>query len=265
MDAHYTSDGALFFTPAIHDTTAHHTGIADPGIPDSGDVAGIELRLLPPYIRDNRTLRLWPFPARAKLYCLTLVVSDAANQLTGSVDLTGFPRIGNGEYLPIHKTIYYWEDGSTADAVRPPNQLHAMCSIIKSKESLREAGDVLQTVKEDAEYQDLLGKLGELITDAGQFANVAGLTLQLSKVVGRYLGRVDDRPIGTVVRSFTRLRGDWDRLGVTPVKAGTPCVDFHFELIVRDQYRQAITESGATLRPVENDGILKCLAMQPLL
>lgn len=261
MDAHYLSNGYLAFTPAIHNFAPP----GDPGhIPDSGDVAGIELRLLPPYIRNNRTLRIWPFPARAQLYCLTLVVSDAANQLTGSVDLTGFPRIGNGEYLPIHKTVYYWEDGADPQAVRPPNQLHAMCSIIKSKEGLRETGDILQTVKEDEEYQDLLGRLGSLITDAGQFANVAGLTLQLSKVVGRYLGRVDDRPIGTVVRSFTRLRGDWDRLGVTPINASTPCVDFHFELIVRDQYRQAVAQQGSSLRPVESDRIQNCVAMQPL-
>jgi len=53
------------------------------GIPFSGDVAGIELRMLPPLIRDNHTLSCWPFPGRARLYCLTLVISDAANQLTG--------------------------------------------------------------------------------------------------------------------------------------------------------------------------------------
>ncbi len=236
MDAFYDHAGRPHFPPAP-DAPGTGEGYS---IPDSGDVAGIELRLLPPFIRDNHTLRFWPFPARAHLYCLTVVVSDAANQLSGGIDLSGFPRIGRGEHLPLHKTIYYWEAGSTTG--RPPNQLHAMCSVIKSKESLRETGEVLQTVRDDGEYQDLIGRLGSLVSDAGSFNAVAGLTLQLSRIVGRYLGRVDNRPIGTVVRSFTRLRGDWDGLGVTPVPAPTPCVDFEFELIVRDRQRRAAPE-----------------------
>lgn len=205
-------------------------------IPSSGDVTGIELRMLPPYIRDNHSLRLYPFfPGRARLYCLTLVVSDVANQLTGLMDLNAFARIGRQECLPINKTIFYWE--ADAPGLKAPNQVHAMCSIIKSKGSLREAGQVLELAKNDLEYQDLVGELATLTADAASFTAVSNLTLQIAGVVGRYLGRVDDRPLGTVVQSFTRLHGDWDRLGITPVNTSAQDVDFSFELIVRDRAR----------------------------
>lgn len=220
-----------------------------PSIPSSGDVAGIELRMLPPYIRHNHTLRLRPiFPGRARLYCLTLVISDAANQLSGLMDLNAFPRVGRKEFLPINKTIFYWEPGNGS---KSPNQVHAMCSIIKSKGSLREAGQVLEQAKSDEEYKDLVGQLTSLSGEVASLTAVSNLTLQIASVVGRYLGHIDDLPLGTVVQSFTRLHGDWDRLGITPVKTRTQDVDFDFELIIRDQERrpQPAAEEMAFVRP----------------
>lgn len=207
-----------------------------PAVPSSEDVAGIELRMLPPYIRDNHTLQMRPFfPGRAKLYCLTLVVSDTANQLSGLMDLNAFARVGRSEFLPINKTIFYWEAGNGTKA---PNQVHAMCSIIKSKESLREAGQIMEQAKGDEEYQHLVSQLSALGSDVPLTA-VSNLTLQIASVVGRYLGHVEDHPLGTVVQSFTRLHGDWDRLGITPIKTSTQGVDFDFELVIRDRERAA--------------------------
>lgn len=78
-------------------------------VPGSSSVSGIEIRMLPPLIKNNRTPKFWPFPGRAKLYVITIVISDAANQLLGQMDLNSFARIGDGEKLPINRTIYYWE------------------------------------------------------------------------------------------------------------------------------------------------------------
>jgi hypothetical protein len=208
----------------------------DHGIPDSGDVTGIELRMLPPLVRDNQTIKFWPFPGRARLYCLTMVVSDVANQLVGLMDLNGFQGIGDDDYLPINKTIYYWQDGPGPD--KAPDQLHLMCSVIKSKEALRETGDILSSIKNDHEYQDLLGRLASIVADTASVATVANLTTRIASIAGRYMGRIDDRPIGTVVHSFTRLHGDWDRLGITPVSLASRNVNFQFELIVRDNLRE---------------------------
>ncbi len=109
------------------------------GIDTSKDLTGIEIRMLPPFIVDNHTKPVWPFPGFSRLYCLTIVISDAANQLVGAIDLKGFPRIGDQEYLPINKTIYYWQ-GSEAGTEKAPTQIHVMTSVIKSKQDLRDAG-----------------------------------------------------------------------------------------------------------------------------
>jgi hypothetical protein len=204
-------------------------------VPGSSDVAGIELRMLPPLIKDNRTIKFWPFPGKAKLYCLTMIISDVANQLKGHMDLNGFANIGNGEYLPINKTIFYWEKpGNDTPA---PNQLHVVCSIIKSKGRLRDVGNILSGVREDNEYKTLINQLSGLATNAANFNLVTEISLQLMALIGRYMGRVEDRPIGAVVHSFTRLHGDWDELGVKPIHVSTRNVDFDFELVVRDEER----------------------------
>ncbi|WP_110997988.1 hypothetical protein [Taibaiella soli] len=214
-------------------------------VPSSVDVSGIELRMLPPFIRDNRTLRIWPFPGYAKLYCLTIVISDVANQLTGLMDLNAFPRIGKNEFLPVNKSIFYWEDKDGAS--QAPNQLHTMCSVIKSKESLRETGDIMTHVKDDAEYKSLVDKLSSVVADTASFAAVTNISMQIANIVGQYLGKVDDKPIGTVVNSYTRLHGDWDKLGITPIAAATKNVDFNFELVIRDRNReQPAATSGTT-------------------
>jgi hypothetical protein len=217
-------------------------------IHSSGDVAGIEIRMLPPAVRNNHTVSVWPFPGRARLYCLTLVVSDAANQLTGLMDLNAFPRVADGDLLPINKTIYYWQD-SGATLAKPPSQVHVMCSIIKSKEALRETAGVLASVKDDPGYKGIIEELGATLTNAPSFNAITALTMQAAHIVGRYLGRVDDQPIGTVINSFTRLHGDWDRLGINPVKVRTRDVDFDFELIIRDQYRRQAAAPARLILP----------------
>ena len=219
-----------------------------PNIPDSGDVAGIELRMLPPLVRDNHTPAFWPFPGRARLYCLTMVVSDAANQMAGLMDLNSFPRVGDNEYLPINKTIYYWQADGTG-VLKPPSQLHVVCSIIKSKEALRETGTVLESVKNDADYKTVIDQLSSVVADTASFSLITGLAMQAADIVGRYLGRVDDQPIGTAVNSFTRLHGDWDKLGINPVTMSTKNVDFHFELVIRDQHRLPGTASVGLVVP----------------
>lgn len=60
----------------------------------SKDVTGIELRMLPPLIKDNHTTAVWPFPGFSKLYCLTIVVSDVPNQTVGASGRTKTLQLG---------------------------------------------------------------------------------------------------------------------------------------------------------------------------
>jgi hypothetical protein len=221
-------------------------------VPGSSDVAGIELRMLPPFIKNNRTIKFWPFPGKARLYCLTLIISDATNQLKGQMDLNGFANIGNGEYLPVNKTIFYWEKPDKDTLA--PNQLHVMSSIIKSKGRLRDVGNILSSVRGDNEYKTLINQLSGLASSAANFNLITEISMQLTTLIGRYLGRIDDKPIGAVVHSFTRLHGDWDELGIKPVHVTTKDVDFDFELVVRDESRY-ILQHREVLLPVNKQAV----------
>jgi hypothetical protein len=231
-------------------------------VPGSSQVSGIEIRMLPPLIKNNRTLKIWPFPGKAKLYCVTLVISDAANQLQGQMDLSSFAKVGDNEHLPINKTIFYWEK---PDKETPaPNQVHVVSSIIKSKSTLREAGKVMSSIRGDNEYQQLLGQLSGLSANTASFKIITDISLQLSTLIGRYLGRVDDTPIGGAVHSFTRLHGDWDELGVKRFQVMSDNVDFHFELVVRDEERYMLQHSQDFLTLNEKMASHESRGMMPL-
>jgi hypothetical protein len=201
-------------------------------IQSSADVSGIEVRLLPPLIKDNHTTKIFPFPGYSKLYCLTIVVSDVTNQLAGTIDIKGFPRIGDNEYLPVNKTIFYWQQEKPEE--KSPSQIHVFTSVIKSKEALRDVGTILTSVKSDTNYQGLVGSLGKLATDATVYGTVADIVMQVAGIVGKYLGNVEDKAIGTVINSYTTLHGDFDKLGNNKISYPTRDVGFDFEITVRD-------------------------------
>ncbi len=201
-------------------------------IESSDDVTGIEIRMLPPFIKDNGTPAVWPFPGYARFYCLTIVVSDVDNQLAGSIDLKGFQRIGDNEHLPINKTIFYWQSQAATD--KAPNQIHVMCSIIKSKKDLRDVGNILASVKSDDNYKTLMGTLKSIAKNAAKFTVVTDIITQIAGIVGGFLGKVEDKPLATVINSYTTLHGDFDKIGITPLVYPTRNADFHFHLVVRD-------------------------------
>lgn len=219
-------------------------------IDTSSDVTGIELRMLPPYVKDNRTEKVWPFPGYAKLYCLTIVASNVANQLMGAIDLNGFPRIDDKENLPINKTIYLWQAENKED--KAPNQIHVFCSIMKSKQSLRDVGEIMNKVKEDTEYKDLVGSLAKLAKDAAKFNVATDIITNVATVVGKYLGKVEDKPLGTIINSYTTLFGDFDKLGVAPLVYPTKNVDFNFKMVVRSKEETMATSKKIGETPEVN-------------
>jgi hypothetical protein len=216
-------------------------------IPTSDKLTGIELRLLPPFVKDNNTEPFLVFKGFAKLYCLTIVVSDINNQLLGGIDLQGFPRIGDNEHLPINKTIFYWQQNETDKL--PPKQIHTMCAVIKSKKDLRETGKVMADLKNDEEYKSLLGTVTGLVSNASPAGVALDVINQVAGIVGRYLGNVEDKPVGTIINSFTDIRGDFDHEGVRKQAFETKKVNFEMEVIVRAQ-RHA--EGGTRTRSLEN-------------
>jgi hypothetical protein len=177
------------------------------------------------------------------------VVSDASNQLVGSIDLKGFPRIGDNEPLPINKTIYYWQARGETD--RSPNQIHIMCSVLKSKESLRDTAKVLGDIKNDNDYKNVVDTLGKIATAAGNLNAVTDIMMQVAGIVGKYLGNVEDKPLGTVVNSYTTLFGNFDKVGINPYTYPTKNVDFNFQLVVRSAKKEKAMAGNNALESVE--------------
>ena len=123
-----------------------------------------------------------------------------------------------------------------------------MSSIIKSRQPLRNVADILAQVKDDNSYKSVLTQLSEFTPHSGSFHTLTEMSMQIAGIVGRYLGRVHDIPLGTIVNSFTALHGDWDQSGITPIEITTRNVDFFFELIVRDTTRAASMGNDGTVR-----------------
>jgi hypothetical protein len=207
-------------------------------IPTSEDVSGIELRMLPPFIKDNRTPAIEPFfRGYARLYCLTLVVSDVNNNLVGNIDLKGFERIGDREHLPINKSIFYWQSEKETD--KAPTQIHIMCSVMKSKKDLRNTGEILSQVKGDKKYQDLISSLAQVSTSISGAGAVIDVITEIAGIVGGYLKDVEDKPLGTVINSYTTLHGDFDKPGISTQTYSTRNVDFQFQVVVRSEVQDA--------------------------
>lgn len=237
MAIKFFSDDILYKNPII-ETSSSILGDID----NSASVSGVELRLLPPYIKDNKTEPFLFFPGKASLYCLVIVVGDADNQLIGGIDLQGFPRIGDHEYLPINKTIYYWQSADLSS--KSPNQIHVFCSVVKSKKGLREAGEIMSQIKDDSDYKSIAGQIASMASKATPVTAALDLITSIAKVAGKYLKNVEDKPIGSIVNSYTTLHGDFDKLGINKHKYTTTNVDFEFELTVRDKKREQEIKSS---------------------
>ncbi|HTN45658.1 MAG TPA: hypothetical protein VL098_04870 [Flavipsychrobacter sp.] len=219
-------------TPIGEFSYSHPGERRDQRIDRAGKLTGIELRLLPPYIKNNRTLRLYPFfPGRARLYCCAIVISDVENELKSMVDLQSFHEVGDKDFLPINRSVFYWTKDTQTECI--PEQVHVMCAVIKSKERVRDIGDTLTCLFADRNYQTLQNRLSELVPQTVTGKLLTNASLEVVDILGQYLGHVDDRPLGMMVKSFTRLHGDWDQAGIRSLYINTQDVDFNAELIIR--------------------------------
>lgn len=218
-------------------------------IPTSQDLTGIELRIKSIFIKDNRTPSFGPFPGNANFYLLTIVSSDVPNQRATPVGITTFSRIGDDEALPTKDMLFYYQQDD--EHAKTPNQLHIVASVIKSKKGLRKAGEILADLNTDKNYTNLVGKLTNLAASATNFVAVADIVRELGGIVGKYLGEVEDRPLATMMRSFSSIGGDWDKLGVNPISMPTKFVNFNFDLIVRNKGKETALAAALNLLPGE--------------
>jgi hypothetical protein len=90
-------------------------------------------------------------------------------------------------------------------------------------------------IKDDTEYKGLIADLGKLTSDVAKFNVVSDIVVQIAGVVGKYLGAVEDKPLGTIINSYTTLHGDFDKIGIAQLLYPTRDVDFEFQMVVRNQ------------------------------
>lgn len=207
----------------------------------SNKISGIEIRLSHVIIKDNKTAKVFPFPGLAKVYFMNLVVSDVENQ-TIALDLKGFEKVDDGDALSIDKTLFYWKQEKKS---KSPSQIHVMSTIIKSKQGLRDVAKIMENITQDSEYKNLTQNLIGMLKDASQMTNISNLILSISSVVGKYLGRVEDKPLLTWYQSFTDINGDWDLLGKTFKHAENKYVAMDLSITIRDKDRQKESEKGS--------------------
>lgn len=210
-------------------------GLEAAGIPTSKDITGVEIRLSKVLIKDNGTPAVWPFPGLARMYLMTIVISDVSNGAI-SLELKGFHKVGDNEELPVDRTLFHWVKKTDTD--KSPGQIHVFASVIKSKEALRNVGEILAQVKGDSDYTSLVAGIGTLVSSGTPVGAIADLAFTVASIVGKYLSAVNDKPWFTWVQSFTDLNGDMDNLGATMRGRENNRVAMALSIIIRDQSRE---------------------------
>lgn len=205
------------------------------GISTSQNVTGIEVRLSRAFIINNKTPKIGPFPGFSKMYLMVIVVSDTGDALQ-NLDLKSFAKVGDDEDLPVDKTIYFWKQQQPSD--KSPSQIHILTSIIKSKQNLRDVARVMADVKNDAEFAGVVSSIKEIVKSAGAVTQISDLIFSVAGVVGKFLGKVDDKPILTWVQSFTDINGDFDKLGKTTIGRKNDFAALDLSIIIRDTHRE---------------------------
>ncbi|KAA5548594.1 hypothetical protein [Adhaeribacter rhizoryzae] len=205
------------------------------GISTSKNVTGIEVRLSRAFIINNKTPKIGPFPGFSKMYLMVVVVSDTGDVLQ-NLDLKSFAKVGDDEDLPVDKTIYFWKQQQKKD--KSPSQIHVLASIVKSKQSLRDVAKILADVKNDSEYADVVSSIKEVVRNAAAVTQISDLLFSVAAVVGKFLGKVDDKPLLTWVQSFTDINGDFDKLGKTTIGRKNDFAALDLSIIIRDTHRE---------------------------
>ena len=208
-------------------------------IKTSDEISGIEVRLSKAVVIDNKTKPFGPFPGLAKVYFMNIVVSDISSS---QIDLTlnGFEKVDDNQVLAIDRTLFYWK--KTTATPTSASQIHIMSSLIKSKQNLRDTGEILSKIKADTNFKGLSTELGTLLKSAASVTNISNIVFEVAGIVGGFLGKVEDKPLLTRFQSFTDIAGDFNQLGKTISPFSNKYAELDFAIFIRDKERQKEAE-----------------------
>jgi hypothetical protein len=217
---------------------------------------GIQLQMLPPFVKNISASGLWFPNAPVKFYYLTLVIEDIDHRFRGLISLDSFSNIRNNEYLNVRKALYDWQ-GPSID--RAPERLFLITSVVKCKAKLKDPGSVLENAKLDPVYLQLVNHLTSTISETATFPSVVNAALKIIAAVKKHLGKVDDSLSAVTARYFNKQHGDMDNPGYIPLQVSTQNVDFSFKLLVYNQELSLDVIEGAEIYLGEN---ITCTASQ---
>ena len=157
------------------------------------------------------------------------------------LDLQGFRGIGDNTYLPIKRTLYYWNEKGKASN-EYPQQIHAAVTIVKSKKGLRQTGSLLKRIKQDSEYKNIVSSIDPLLANPTTIAvsAISNSLAELSSLIGKAIEGVEDRPHYARMASFTDISGNFDTLGehIYPDDHPNENASTDLVLYVRDKSRE---------------------------
>lgn len=195
-------------------------------------IGAIELRLPSVVVQDNNTPAVFPYPGYAKLYLLC-IVATSANTGGYQLHLRSFDGVASGDALSMDKNIYGWKKDKPTEVA--PAQIHVFTSLIKSKQPLRDVAAVLSELYRDASYKLLTATLDKLIKGATIPTDISNLLFNIAGIAGKYLEKVDERPLLTWYQSFTGIGNEGTPLGKTARMAANQYAAIHLSLLVRNE------------------------------
>lgn len=203
------------------------------GIPPSGALTGIELRIQNLLVVDNGTAWIWPFIRYSDLYVIIISVDNLGGD-PYRVTLEGYADIDDGESLSLDRTAYLWQ--SSKNSPTAPNQIHLSVCVVKSRAGLRKFGAALAKLKASDDYKSIVSSIAKAAATSGASAIADGV-VALTGLVGSILSDVEDVPLFTSVSSFTGINGDFDSLGRHIHQKGNKNISLEVALTVRDANR----------------------------
>lgn len=177
-------------------------GIEGPGIRDVtlgevdwSDVTDVELRIDEAGLKYSHDFEIFP-KDEMDVYFASIVTDDIEPQVTPFLDL--FENARRGEKLPLNHPCLY----RNADSGDIPRFIDYRVSMIRSKDKTRKAGEVMQDILGDPQYQEISAMLSTVQPPTSAVITLAtNVTLG---IISKYLGTKKDDQLLTTAGSLSK-------------------------------------------------------------
>ena len=215
-------------------TEEHAFKPLQPGTTPPGDICGLAINLNHVLVKNNNTPAVAPLPGYAKLYFLNMVAANMGGTSL-RLHLKAFEKVENDDALNVDKTLCSWQRNKPGETA--PADVHVFSALIKSKQPLRDTASVLSEVQRDSSFKLLSAALDNLLKSKTGVEDISNLVFNLAGIVGKYLGKVDEKPLFCWLQSFTGMGSNSEVLGKTEKAAGNLYASMGLSINIKDEVR----------------------------